>query len=169
MSQEKEKVDVSLKVHVKKVELPELKKIKKALKNDDYNEVENILDDLSYDYANAYEKNGAVINEIVQFCVAQKNLELLELLKHPFCCENNHQDLSEIVPIVAEKISALQAYDFIMPCIDAGFTNVDQLNYAVVEHSNASLCAYIMNHKTLKLNREHLNASLGILFYYTKG
>lgn len=169
MSQEKEKVDVSLKVHVKKVELPELKKIKKALKNDDYNEVENILDDLSYDYANAYEKNGAVINEIVQFCVAQKNLELLELLKHPFCCENNHQDLSEIVPIVAEKISALQAYDFIMPCIDAGFTNVDQLNYAVVEHSNASLCAYIMNHKTLKLNREHLNDSLGILFYDTKG
>ena len=62
MSQEKEKVDVSLKVHVKKVELPELKKIKKALKNDDYNEVENILDDLSYDYANAYEKNESVIN-----------------------------------------------------------------------------------------------------------
>lgn len=155
----------NIKLQIFNVEPILIKELKTELQIENYDGAYQILDQLSFDCLMWSNVNTQARDCIIDTVIEKRNVELLQLIKHPFCCDNNNQDISDIEPIVAQKISKLQAYDFITPCLNNNFITEGSINEIIIEHGNVSLALYVMKHNFLKLDKEYMTHAILNLFY----
>jgi uncharacterized protein YeeX (DUF496 family) len=134
------------------------------IENKQYDCAQILLDELAANQGKVNRGNRFLKDTIIFLAIESQSIDALKLVNHVICHNESENELGNIKVDIAYEILNQKAYDFIVPCVLASLTNMENITYSMMSYGDSEVAHYILNHPQLEFDKSCLLKCFHLFF-----